>query len=176
MSSTGDPLAAFNRALKFTLQWEGGYSNHPLDRGGETNRGITQPVYAAWRGKNRLPRRSVGFITDSEVRSIYEQEYWETARCGLLPERLAVVHFDTAVNSGTGRATKFLQQALGVPVTKRFDPLTVQAVKMCDPQQTLTKYLDLKESFYRALGARPSQKVFLKGWLNRLNALRKEVS
>jgi len=29
-------------ALKFTLKWEGGFSNDPVDPGGATNRGIIQ--------------------------------------------------------------------------------------------------------------------------------------
>ena len=38
----------FEDALKFVLKWEGGFTNHPKDPGGATNKGITQKVYDAW--------------------------------------------------------------------------------------------------------------------------------
>ena len=38
---------SFNRAISFTLKWEGGYVNHPADKGGATNRGITQSTLNA---------------------------------------------------------------------------------------------------------------------------------
>jgi hypothetical protein len=40
---------SFPAALAATLQYEGGYSNHPKDPGGATMRGVTQRVYDAWR-------------------------------------------------------------------------------------------------------------------------------
>jgi lysozyme family protein len=52
---------AFNKALSFALRWEGGYSNHPNDRGGETNFGVTHAVYRAYRVSHRLPA-AVGAI------------------------------------------------------------------------------------------------------------------
>ena len=32
-------------ALVFTLAWEGGFTNHPLDPGGATNYGVIQSRY-----------------------------------------------------------------------------------------------------------------------------------
>jgi lysozyme family protein len=66
----------FERALEFTLRWEGGYVNHPSDPGGATNRGITQVTYDQWRTQKRLPTREVRLIEEHEVRSIYWQYYW----------------------------------------------------------------------------------------------------
>lgn len=37
----------FEKGLKFVLAREGGYSNHPSDSGGETNKGITHKTYDA---------------------------------------------------------------------------------------------------------------------------------
>ena len=35
---------SFEKAVSFTLRMEGGYVNHPADRGGETNFGVTKPA------------------------------------------------------------------------------------------------------------------------------------
>jgi lysozyme family protein len=33
-------MADYKKLKPFILKWEGGYANHPLDKGGPTNKGI----------------------------------------------------------------------------------------------------------------------------------------
>jgi lysozyme family protein len=145
---------SFEIALKYSLQFEGGYVNDPDDRGGETNKGITKAVYDDYRKKNSLPIQSVKNISDKEVHDIYYKQYWLAAGCDKLSDKLAIVTFDMAINSGVSRAKRYL--------TLTQDP---------------NKYLDLRESFFKKIVQnRPSQKKFLKGWLNRVNNLRKIIA
>ncbi len=170
------PSAAFEASLPFILRWEGGYVNHPNDPGGATNKGVTQKVYDAWRRKQGLPPRGVKEIQDTEVQAIYETGYWLPPRCNELQRHLDLVQFDTAVNMGAGRAVRFLQAAVGCTVDGGFGPNTLGAVDSGDLGTTLVAYCGEREAYYRRLAERnPKLKVFLKGWLNRLNALRKEV-
>jgi lysozyme family protein len=170
------PSAAFEAALPFVLRWEGGFVDHPNDPGGRTNKGVTQKVYDDWRRRQGLAQRDVKMIEHDEVLAIYESGYWIPPRCDLLERQLDLVQFDTAVNMGVGRAVKFLQQALECPVDGDFGPGTERAVANCDPGNTIVKYCDAREAFYRRIVEnKPSQAVFLKGWMNRLNSLRKEV-
>jgi lysozyme family protein len=80
----------FIHALTETLKHEGGYSNHPADRGGATNFGITERV-----------ARSHGYQGDMKdipidtVRNIYRTSYWEKLKLD------AVL---TECGSGFGRA------------------------------------------------------------------------
>ena len=60
-------LCGFDRALPHVLVHEGGKVDHPKDPGGRTNKGVTQRVYNAWRGKSHLPMRDVYLIDDLEV-------------------------------------------------------------------------------------------------------------
>jgi len=188
--------ATFEDALKFVLRWEGGYVNHPADKGGPTNQGITQATYDAYRASKGLKKQDVRYITNSEVKEIYFNNYWKTARCDRLPSPLNMVIMDIAVHSGPGRAIRLLQRALnalgirdkdGKPLVEDGDwgPKTESAVKRLqerlaqDPHiltQVVNKVLDLREEFYRLIVKNdPSQGVFLQGWLNRNNDLRKEV-
>ena len=147
--------------------------NHPDDPGGATNKGVTQRVYDSWRTAQRLHVRDVQQIEDAEVHAIYEQQYWITSRCDRLRSTLDVVQFDTAVNMGTGRAIRLLQGALLCQVDGDFGTRTEQAAAGCDIVRTVTAYCDARESYYRRLVEKNSRlQVFLKGWLNRLNALR----
>lgn len=160
-------------ALKFTLRWEGGYVNHPADPGGATNKGVIQRVYDAYRRDMKKPTEPVRNITDEEVHDIYETRYWNKAKCPTLAMDLDTVQFDTAVNMGVGRAVKFMQFAVDCPADGVWGPITAGKVADCDPGVTLKRYCDRREAFYHGLASRrPKMKVFLKGWMNRLNDLR----
>lgn len=170
------PSPAFEAALPFVLHWEGGFVDHPDDPGGRTNQGITQSVYDAWRRGHSLPCRDVKVIADGEVRAIYETGYWIPPRCDLLARELDLVQFDTAVNMGVRRAVRFLQNAMGCAIDGDFGPETERAAAACDAGTAIVKYCDAREAYYRHLAeTRPRLAIFLKGWLNRLDALRREV-
>lgn len=168
--------AALESALKFVLRWEGGFVDHPNDPGGRTNKGVTQKVYDGWRARQGLARQDVKLIDDTEVHTIYATDYWLPPRCDRLDIPLDTVQFDTAVNMGVGRAVRFLQSALGCAVDGDFGPATERAVAGCDAGTVVAAYCKRREAFYVSLAQNnPKLAVFLKGWMNRLNALRKEV-
>lgn len=168
--------AGFLASLPFVLRWEGGFVDHPKDPGGRTNKGVTQRVYDAWRRRQGLPVRDVKGLEDTELHRIYESGYWIPPRCELLGRGLDLVQFDTAVNMGPGRAVRFLQKAAGCGVDGDFGSQTEKAVQACRPGDLIASYCATREAYYRELVRRnASLGVFLKGWLNRLNALRHEV-
>lgn len=94
------------RSLAFTLRWEGGKVDDPHDRGGRTNRGITQRTYDGWRADQGLPKRDVYDLEEDELQAIYRNLYWWPAKD--LPWPLCLVVFDTAVLFGAGRAGGWL--------------------------------------------------------------------
>ena len=166
----------FETSLPFVLRWEGGFVDNPADPGGRTNRGVTQKVYDGWRQKQGLPTRDVKLLEDAEMQSIYQSGYWIPPRCDLLDSQLDLVQFDTAVNMGVGRAVRFLQTVAGCTADGAFGPGTQRAVAACDPGTAIAAYCDTREQYYRRLVEKnPKLGIFLKGWLNRLNALRREV-
>lgn len=159
---------SFDTALARTLGFEGGVSDHAADRGGLTNHGITQAAYDAWREHGGQPKRPVTEASDAEVRTIYRDDYWLAAKCDQLPDALAEVVFDMAVNSGPRAAVKALQRTVGVPDDGICGPLTISAAHSAGPYAALS-FLKQRAALYRDIVKRDSsQIVFLAGWINRL--------
>lgn len=160
-------------ALPLILVFEGGYTNHPADKGGPTNYGVTQKVYDEYQKEKGVAPNSVQSIPMFVVEDIYRTKYWMPAKCDQMPEKLSVAVFDTTVNSGAGRSIKLLQQAIGATVDGVIGSETISKLKSFDPIELAGKYLDTREGFYRGIVQRdPTQQVFLKGWLRRLQFVR----
>lgn len=106
MTAISGVLAIIDR----TIGIEGGYSNHPSDRGGPTRWGVTQDVArrSGYYGDMRHYPRELAV-------AVYLNEYWHRPRISsLAPISIAIAEelFDTAVNMGTAWPPLFLQQAL----------------------------------------------------------------
>ena len=167
----------FEDALKFVLKWEGGFTNHPKDPGGATNKGITQKVYDVYKVSRKHPKMSVKHILDFEVTDIYETKYWDLVRAKWLKAPLGLVMFDTAVNFGPAGAIRRLQKALKVTITGTWTQEISDVIHECDAGKVALEICKLRKIWrnYR-VKQNPSQKVFLKGWLNRDNDLINEVN
>lgn len=158
----------FNNALQMVLQFEGGYSNDPLDKGGATNKGVIQSVYDSYRKSFGLPIQSVQQISDAEVRDIYYKRYWLAAKCDKLPNGVDTVHFDTAVNAGPSQAAKFLQRAIGVKDDGVIGDVTLAKVNTLDSKVVMKAYTNSRISFYVDLVVKDVTQIkFLKGWIKR---------
>lgn len=94
------------------MKREGGFVDHPDDRGGATNYGITQRVAAehGYRGSMRdLPQ--------TLAEKIYLKTYWHAMKLDEVSARapaLAIAMLDYGVHSGTGRAARQLQEVVNV--------------------------------------------------------------
>lgn len=138
----------FENALAIVLRHEGGYVNDPRDPGGETNYGITIKTARA-HGYGGSMRE----IPMPLVREIYRRGYWDAARCGDLPERLRLLHFDSAVNSGPAQAARWLQSASGAKADGVIGPLTMGAVESQDPALIAMRYAGARLDFLARLSA-----------------------
>jgi lysozyme family protein len=175
----------FLKCLQFVLKWEGGLSHDPDDPGGRTYRGVTQARYNQYRKAKGLPLRDVAQMTEQEMREIYWTYYWLPVKGDEFDYPLALAVFDTGVNMGTGTAIKLLQRAINdllpkekwVTVDGVLRQQTLTAAKSLNPIQLALRLCDRREERYRAIvRAKPKLGKFLKGWLNRLNDLRKTIN
>lgn len=162
----------FDRVLPHILHHEGGFVNDPADRGGATNKGITQAVYDAHRNAKKLPIQTVKKITDEEVTNIYYNSYWLDGLCDRLPLPLAVVHFDFAVNAGIFQAFRTLQRVVKTEADGKFGPKSFAALGTAIRDRGVTAlidaYSDERVAFYiRITESRPANLKFLLGWFRR---------
>lgn len=165
-----------DEALKFTLKWEGGYTNDPLDPGGPTNFGIIQSRYDEYRTDKGLSKQPVKMISKSEYTEIYDKYYWEPIRAQWVSSPLGLVLFDTAVNLGVGGATARLQASLKVPVTSKWTQAISDKIHTADQFAVALNICNLRiAKRYARVGKRSDQRRFLRGWLNRDNALIREI-
>lgn len=109
-------------------------------------------------------------IDEPTVRNIYRTRYWQPAACDELPDAVAVMHFDAAVNHGVGTAIRILQSALRVAADGEIGPKTRAALKAADPHAIVARYAELRRARYRAL---PHFWRFGRGWLRRVDATEK---
>lgn len=161
---------------------EGGYSNHPADRGGATRWGITQDVARAddYTGDMRaLPR-----VT---AESIYRRLFWIAPKFSFVAEiapKVAAELFDTGVNMGVSVAGQFLQRALNALNRNERDypDLTVDGaigarslaalgaycrVRGPTGESVLLKAIEAMqgERYIMLAERRPANEAFLYGWL-----------
>lgn len=159
----------FGPALAAVLVHEGGYVNHPRDPGGATNRGVTQTVYNDWRVTHGLPEQSVKHITDAEVMAIYKHRYWDAVKGDELPCGVDYCVFDFAVNSGTLRAARYLQEAAGANVDGMIGPATLAAVAAEGADELIDTICDARLAFLKRLS---TFDTFGKGWTRRVEDVR----
>jgi len=165
---------------------EGGFSDHPADRGGATRWGITEAVARAhgYRGDMRA------FPRDEAV-AIYRRIYWLRPgfdRLADIAPDVAAELFDTGVNMGPAVAVSFLQRALNalnrgaseypdIVPGPRIDDATLAALtafiarRKPHGETVLMKALEALqgERYLDLAERRPANEAFLYGWLaNRL--------
>ena len=171
------------------IEREGGYVNHPADKGGPTRYGITEAVARA-HGYGG----SIAELPREEAEAIYRRLYWLRPRFDEVSVRAPTVAaelFDTGANMGPAVAATFLQRALTalnrngkdyadlVP-DGRVGPATLSALdaflKVRGRERGETVLLRALEAlqgerYLRLAEQRPANEAFLYGWLaNRIGS------
>lgn len=158
----------WGRIVAEILRHEGGYVNHPADKGGPTKYGITQRSY---------PHLDIAALTKEQAADIYYRNWYLPLRCDqITDERVALKLLDIAINMGKVPALRLFQKALierghAIQATGRINDATVAAANKANPDKLLEAVRHRQADRYRAIiAADPSQAVFERGWLNRVNA------
>jgi lysozyme family protein len=161
---------------------EGGYTDHPADRGGPTMWGVTEQVARAYGYHG-----SMAAMPHAVAKSIYLERYWLAPGFQHVNDHAPEVAeelLDTGVNMGPGVAARFLQRALNVlnseakhypdvPVDGAIGRMTLAALRAYLAHRGKDGHVVLLRALNALQGARyidlaeakPSQESFTFGWL-----------
>jgi len=152
------------------IEREKGFVDHPHDRGGPTNFGITAITLGGWRKLGRrATREEVRKLTVKEAGDIYRQQYILGPgfdAITYIPLRVQVI--DDGVLSGAYGATQTLQKALGVRADGVFGNKTRAALTTADPVRIHIRVLKTRLMRYATIVRDDrSQGDFIRGWVAR---------
>jgi lysozyme family protein len=198
-------MADFSIAYQKTSVFEGGYSNDPHDRGGETYKGISRKFHPDWGGWIILDlmddKNSKNSQLQSLVNSFYYNEFWTFLKCDEFDQPIADELFDTAVNQGKITAAKYLQESLNllnnnqrhykdIAVDGEIGNVTINAYKEYMNTSyfqgrskerninTLLKVLNglQFERYKNIVKQSPDQEIYFYGWLQRVRKNENEAA
>lgn len=181
-------MAIFKQAFAITMSNEGGYSNNPNDRGGETWKGVARKFWPKWTGwaivdqiKSGHPvQLNAALFADPNLQllvlSFYKANFWDTESLDSLnSQQIANQLFDTAVNMGTGITSKFLQKAVNtitpnsLVVDGQIGPKTIAAANALSSETLYNAISTLRKQRYeQIIAANPSQAIFKNSWFSRI--------
>lgn len=162
----------FDESFRKLLLHEGTFSNHPQDKGGVTMYGVTQRVWEEWVG-HPVDEKAMRALTPQKVKPLYKRKYWDAVRGDDLPAGVDYCVFDAAVNSGPGRAIKWLQQALNITQDGSIGPKTIAAVRAAKAADVVRDYASIRVQFLQQL---PTWDVFGKGWNRRVAEVKQDAT
>ena len=187
-------LSNFSIAQKFTAAAEGGLTDDPQDRGGITNYGVslaflTDLSHGSQADKHALKdlgidtavnRQTIIRLTKNQAEGVFKYYFWDSLKLDELPLKMGCLIYDAAVNHGRIWGVKLAQRGYNkvypnesLVVDGKLGPKSRAALSSHDEACVHDAILDARNAYYDAIiKNRPSQKVFERGWKNRVKRLR----
>lgn len=170
--------ADYRKYVPFVLNWEGGVSNNAADRGGLTYKGITRATYVALCQtvlKKAPNMEHFLSLTDEEV-GLFVKHYWDKSTNNNQIASQKIAEAITSWHWGSGKlGLMWYQQMLNkeygckLVVDGVIGRSSIAAINSIDADDLFRMSIKYRYNrFYQICKQNPSQKIFLKGWLNRL--------
>ncbi len=175
----------------FERKWEGGLSRHTSDSasktpcptpfkgktGWHTNAGIT---YAVWRKKfGKLNDLRFFEMSNADWFIVFDSLYYSKVKAASF-NSLSIGFMVTTIAWGSGvrQAGLTLQRAINqkggaVSIDGVIGPKTIAAANAIPPKELFDELVKQRAAFFHRI-AKGKNAVFLKGWMNRLNAFVKQ--
>ncbi|MBD5425378.1 MAG: peptidoglycan domain protein [Bacteroides sp.] len=190
-------MANVDSLLPFILKFEGGFVNDPADAGGATNKGVT---IATWRsvgydkdGDGDIDVADLKLLTDADVRNrVLKPAFWDRWKADSIKSQgVANILVDWVWGSGK-HGIVIPQRLLGVTPDGIVGDKTLAAVNAANPRQLFDAIFEARNKFLyditaqsvasyeRKIGRKATEaekkkhtnERFIKGWLNRLEAIK----
>ncbi len=172
-------MADAKKLVPFILKWEGGFVNDPVDRGGATKYGITLET---WKNvgydKNKdgkIDKKDIMLLSYEDFLKVFKKNFWDKWQGDKIKNQsVANIVVDWLWGSGKWGII-YPQRILGVKDDGKVGPKTIEAINKVNPKEFFEKVKKSRIQFYQNIVKNnPSQKKFIKGWTNRVNALKFE--
>lgn len=166
-------MANINKLSPIIAKWEGGFVNDSLDKGGATNMGVT---IGTWRqvgydkdGDGDIDKFDIKLLDHKDFSFVLRQ-YWDRWKADQIKDqKLANILVDWVWGSGKWGII-IPQRLLGVSADGIVGNKTLSALNEKDPISFHKIIWDARLKFLNDIVKNnPSQKRFIKGWINRLN-------
>ena len=187
----------FEPIVEQTIGAEGGYGDVAGDRGGRTKYGITEETFEIALERGIIAGvADVRDLTVPQAKAIYRALWWKPMRLAEIADPcIAGEIFDTAVNSGPGRATLLAQLALEylgerletdsvmgsatIRMINKWCALDARALMIALNGMQFVHFVaiadeGLLEEITRRVKSDPEQFKFTRGWTKRIQEYRKE--
>lgn len=167
-------MADIKKLSPILFKWEGGFSDDPADRGGETNMGVT---LATWRqvgydkdGDGDIDGNDIRILSVEDATMILKKYYWDRWRADeIINQSVANILVDWVWCSGKWGIV-IPQKILGVKADGIVGEKTIEKINLVNPFKLLIEIYNARVSFIKNIIKKdPSQKKFEAGWMNRLN-------
>ena len=169
-------MADSNFIVPFILKAEGGYVNDKNDSGGETMKGVTYTVWKVFFGDthDRFMK-----MAQEDWSLIFKTNYWNKILGDQInSNKIASAIVDWVYNSGTFYPEKNIEEIMNtafgqhLTVDGVFGPKVIASLNTGDQDTEFQAIIDRHRKFINDLVvAKPSQIIYQKGWLNRLQNL-----
>lgn len=162
----------FTYALERTMGFEGGWSNHPSDRGGKTRYGITERTLRAY-NQRMGAWLTVEALTQRQAAQVYHVMFWLKMRIDRLPRALQGLMFDWSVHAGFF-AIRSMQRHIKVKPDGAIGPATLAALDRSitiSGNLTVLRALAIRRMKHLCRLVRKDRKQgdFLVGWFERVS-------
>jgi lysozyme family protein len=109
------------------------------------------------------------------VRQFYENHFWNSWYAQLNSDELSKRVFDFAVNAGSDKSARCLQQAVNsftlndpLVVDGEWGPKTLAAANACNPATLVAAFQQQRVAYYQAIAAAsPDKAIYLNAWIAR---------
>lgn len=180
----------------YIKRWEGGFVNDPTDRGGATNMGVTIATFEAYCRRKACSHPTVErlkMLTEKEWLDILKTMFWDRWRADAIKsQKVANILVDWVWGSGA-HGILIPQRLLGVKVDGIVGDKTLEALNAQEPDKFFQMVFDARKKFLQDITAgsirryeakigrkateaelvKYTNKRFLKGWLNRLEDIKR---
>jgi lysozyme family protein len=154
-------MCNFDLCIPVILRNEGGYVNNMNDSGGETKYGISKRAY---------PNEDIKNLTIERAKELYLRDYWNPCNLDLIIDsNNALQIFDHAVNAGRIVAVQMAQKVVKTTTDGKLGKITAGLINTMLDSDFLQQFKQARVDFYNQIAKRGNNKIFLKGWLNRVN-------